>query len=93
MRSKLSINKFAKASLLLTYHIWIVRNDISALLFYLRSIGFKTMNIHLAKHFEEYITDKINSGTSNNAIEVARAGLRALELQENHLEELRAEIE
>jgi len=55
------------------------------------------MNIHLTKHFEEYIAGKINSGTFNNASEVVRAGLRALELQEklmeNRLEELRAEIE
>lgn len=55
------------------------------------------MNIHLTKHFEEYIAGKINSGTFNNASEVVRAGLRALELQEklmeSRLEELRAEIE
>lgn len=55
------------------------------------------MNIHLTKHFEEYIAYKINSGTFNNASEVVRAGLRALEqqekLMENRLEELRAEIE
>ena len=55
------------------------------------------MNIHLTKHFEEYIAQKINSGTYNNASEVVRAGLRALEQQEklmgNRLEELKAEIE
>lgn len=55
------------------------------------------MNIHLTKHFEEYISDKINSGKFNNASEVVRAGLRALQLQEklmeNRLEELKAEIE
>ncbi|MBF9255625.1 type II toxin-antitoxin system ParD family antitoxin [Pontibacter sp. 172403-2] len=55
------------------------------------------MNIHLTKHFEEYIAGKINSGTFNNASEVVRAGLRALELQEklmkNRLEELRVEID
>jgi antitoxin ParD1/3/4 len=55
------------------------------------------MNIHLTKHFEEYIAQKINSGAFNNASEVVRAGLRALEQQEklmgNRLEELRAEIE
>ncbi|RDV10762.1 type II toxin-antitoxin system ParD family antitoxin [Pontibacter diazotrophicus] len=55
------------------------------------------MNIHLTKHFEEYIAGKISSGTFNNASEVVRAGLRALEqqekLMENRLEELRAEIE
>ena len=44
------------------------------------------MNIHLTKHFEEYIAGKINSGTFNNASEVVRAGLRALELQEKLLE-------
>lgn len=55
------------------------------------------MNIHLTKHFEEYINDKISSGRYNNASEVVRAGLRALEMQEdlmrNRLEELRSEIE
>jgi antitoxin ParD1/3/4 len=55
------------------------------------------MNIHLTKYFEEYIAQKINSGKFNNASEVVRAGLRALEQQEklmnNRLEELKAEIE
>ncbi|WP_262886636.1 ribbon-helix-helix domain-containing protein [Pontibacter russatus] len=40
------------------------------MLFYLGAIGFKAMNIHLTKHFEEYIAGKINSGTFNNTSEV-----------------------
>ncbi|TPE43451.1 type II toxin-antitoxin system ParD family antitoxin [Pontibacter mangrovi] len=55
------------------------------------------MNIHLTKYFEAYIAGKISSGKFNNASEVVRAGLRALELQEklmeNRLQELRMEIE
>ncbi|MDO1451098.1 type II toxin-antitoxin system ParD family antitoxin [Rhodocytophaga aerolata] len=50
------------------------------------------MNIHLTKHFEEYINDKITSGRYNNASEVVRAGLRALEQQEK-LAQLQLEIE
>lgn len=50
------------------------------------------MNIHLTKHFEQYITDKITSGRYSNASEVVRAGLRALEQQEK-LAQLQLEIE
>ncbi len=50
------------------------------------------MNIHLTKHFEEYIHSKITSGRYNNASEVVRAGLRALEQQEK-LAQLQSEIE
>ncbi len=50
------------------------------------------MNIHLTKHFEAFINEKITTGRYNNASEVVRAGLRALEQQEK-LEALRLEIE
>ncbi len=50
------------------------------------------MNIHLTKHFEEYINDNITYGRYNNASEVVRAGLRALEQQEK-LAQLQLEIE
>lgn len=54
------------------------------------------MNIDLTKYFEEYIAQLINSGRFNDASEVVRAGLRALEQQEAsydaRLEALRAEI-
>ncbi|MCU0352734.1 MAG: type II toxin-antitoxin system ParD family antitoxin [Cytophagales bacterium] len=54
------------------------------------------MNIHLTKHFEEFIAGKVQSGKYNNASEVVRAGLRALEQQEKlyqlRLEELRDKI-
>ena len=54
------------------------------------------MNIHLTKHFEQYIAGKVESGKYNNASEVVRAGLRALEEQEKlyqlRLEELRLQI-
>jgi antitoxin ParD1/3/4 len=50
------------------------------------------MNIHLTKHFEDYIHSKVTSGRYNNASEVVRAGLRALEQQEK-LDQLQLEIE
>jgi antitoxin ParD1/3/4 len=50
------------------------------------------MNIHLTKHFEEYIHSRLTSGRYNNASEVVRAGLRALEQQEK-LTQLQLEIE
>ncbi|MBC7921726.1 MAG: type II toxin-antitoxin system ParD family antitoxin [Ferruginibacter sp.] len=50
------------------------------------------MNVHLTKHFESFIREKIGSGKYTNASEVIRAGLRALEEQEK-MQELRLQIE
>jgi antitoxin ParD1/3/4 len=50
------------------------------------------MNVHLTKHFESFISEKIESGKYTNASEVIRAGLRALEQQEK-MQELRLQIE
>jgi putative addiction module CopG family antidote len=50
------------------------------------------MNVHLSKHFESFISEKIGSGKYTNASEVIRAGLRALEQQEK-MQELRLQIE
>ena len=40
------------------------------------------MNVALTKHYEGLIRDLISSGRYNNASEVVRAGLRALESNE-----------
>ena len=40
------------------------------------------MNVALTKHYESLIADLVASGRYNNASEVVRAGLRALEQNE-----------
>ena len=40
------------------------------------------MNVALTKHYENLIADLVSSGRYNNASEVVRAGLRALEKNE-----------
>lgn len=40
------------------------------------------MNVALTKHYENLIADLVASGRYNNASEVVRAGLRALEKNE-----------
>jgi len=41
------------------------------------------MNVALTKHYEQLIDNLISSGRYNNASEVVRAGLRALEVNES----------
>ena len=55
------------------------------------------MNISLTSELEQYVTDKVESGTYHSASEVVRDGLRLLkerdELHRTRLEELRREIQ
>jgi antitoxin ParD1/3/4 len=54
------------------------------------------MNISLTKEFENYVTQKVESGLYHSASEVIRDGLRLLkqrdELHQSRLAELRKEI-
>ncbi|MCP4461070.1 MAG: type II toxin-antitoxin system ParD family antitoxin [Cytophagales bacterium] len=43
----------------------------------------KNTSVALADHFEYFVSERVNSGSYNNASEVIRAGLRILEEQEN----------
>jgi antitoxin ParD1/3/4 len=55
------------------------------------------MNISLTKHFEDFVRDRVESGRYNNASEVMRDALRALEAREKaeaaQLAWLRAEVQ
>jgi hypothetical protein len=46
------------------------------------------MNVALTKHYENLIDTLVSSGRYNNASEVVRAGLRALEIDEKTGEKL-----
>ncbi len=52
-------------------------------------------SVALSTHFENFIREQIDSGRYNNASEVVRAGLRALEEREQQLkmEALRAAVD
>ena len=52
----------------------------------------KTTSVALGAYFEDFIKMKIEQGRYNNASEVIRAGLRLLEENESHLQELRMVI-
>lgn len=49
----------------------------------------RNTSISLGVHFEEFVNQKIGSGSYNSASEVIRAGLRLLEEREQKLEAIR----
>lgn len=53
----------------------------------------KTTSVALGTYFENFVRTKVEQGRYNNASEVIRAGLRLLEENESHLQELRMAIE
>ncbi|MEI7725100.1 MAG: type II toxin-antitoxin system ParD family antitoxin [Bacteroidota bacterium] len=53
----------------------------------------KNTSISLGNHFENFILNKIGSGSYNSASEVIRAGLRLLEQEEKKIEVLQAALE
>ncbi len=52
----------------------------------------KTTSVALGTYFENFVRKKVEQGRYNNASEVIRAGLRLLEENESHLQELRMAI-
>ena len=52
----------------------------------------KTTSVALGTYVENFVRTKVEQGRYNNASEVIRAGLRLLEENESHLQELRMAI-
>ena len=53
----------------------------------------RNTSISLGQHYEEFIAQKLASGSFKNASEVVRAGLRLLEEREQKIELLRKALE
>lgn len=52
----------------------------------------RNTSVVLSDHFNDFITRAVESGRYSSASDVVRAGLRMLEVEEEKLERLRAEI-
>ena len=53
----------------------------------------RNTSVVLSDHFNDFITKAVESGRYSSASDVVRAGLRMLELEEQKLERLRAELQ
>jgi antitoxin ParD1/3/4 len=53
----------------------------------------RNTSVVLSDHFNEFITKAVDSGRYNSASDVVRAGLRMLEVEEEKLQRLRAELQ
>ncbi|MDQ2720888.1 MAG: type II toxin-antitoxin system ParD family antitoxin [Bacteroidota bacterium] len=53
----------------------------------------KNTSILLGNHFDDFITDEIDSGRYSSASEVVRSALRLLESEEQKLTQLRKDLE
>ncbi len=53
----------------------------------------RNTSVVLSDHFNDFITQAVESGRYASASDVVRAGLRMLEMEEEKLERLRAELQ
>jgi antitoxin ParD1/3/4 len=53
----------------------------------------RNTSVVLSDHFNDFITRAVESGRYASASDVVRAGLRMLEMEEEKLERLRAELQ